>query len=427
MNIEVKKTKALKGAVEIPADKSITQRAFLFSALSKGRCRITNFSKGADCMAALNIIERLGCKIEHINEKELIIDASAALKAPEIPLDCRNSGTAARIVSGILASQNFDSELSGDESLSKRPMKRIITPLELMGAEIIHNDFKLPIKIKGGHLKGIDYISPIASAQVKSCVLAAGLNAEGITSFTEPCKSRNHTELMFKFMGADIKEDGNKIIIKNSMLHPADITVCGDISSAAFFITAALIVPNSDITIKNTGINETRSGILDVYKKMGADIEILNERTVSGEKTADLRVKYSKLKGTVIEGSIIPRLIDEIPAIAAAAALAEGGTVIKDAQDLRNKESDRINAMALGLSSLGADIQETADGLIIQGKKELEGGCKCSSFHDHRIAMSLYTAGLACKKPIQINEFEWVNISFPEFLELFSKITAWAS
>lgn len=422
MNIEVKKAKALKGCIEIPADKSITQRAFLFSALTKGRCRITNFSKGADCMAVLNIIEQLGCKIERINEKELIIDASAALRAPGMPLDCRNSGTAARLVSGILAPQNFNSELSGDESLSKRPMKRIITPLELMGAEIIHNDFKLPFKIKGAHLKGIDYISPIASAQVKSCVLLAGLNADGITSFTEPYKSRNHTELMFKFMGADIKEEGCKTVIKKSQLHPADITICGDISSAAFFITAALIAPNSDITIKNTGINETRSGILDVYKAMGADIEVLNERTISGEKTADIRVKYSKLKGTVIEGSIIPRLIDEIPAIAAAASLADGVTIIKDAQDLRNKESDRIKAIVLELSRLGADIKETPDGLIINGKKELEGGAVCSSFHDHRIAMSLYTAGLACKNPVQINEFEWVNISFPEFLSLFSRL-----
>ncbi len=423
MNITVEKSKPLKGTIEIPADKSITHRAFMFSALTKGKVKVSNFSKGADCISTLNIIKQLGCNIDFCNDKELIIDSSVALKAPSEILDCGNSGTTTRLMAGILAGQSFNSILKGDMSLSKRPMKRVIAPLELMGAKIKHNDYKLPLEIIGSPLKGINYNSPLASAQVKSCLLLAGLYADGETIFSEPYKSRNHTELMFEYMGADIKTDGNTITIKKSQLYPVDIiTVCGDISSAAFFMAAALIVPDSDIMIKNVGINETRSGIIDVFKSMGGNIEIINERLVSNEKVADIRVKYSKLKAVVIEGSIIPRLIDEIPVIAVAASQAEGTTIIKNAQDLRNKEADRITAVQTELSKLGADIQETPDGFIINGKSELQGNCEIECYHDHRIAMSAYIAGLICKKPIKINEFQWVNISFPEFLGLVSKL-----
>lgn len=423
MNITVEKSKPLKGTIEIPADKSITHRAFMFSALTKGKVKVSNFSKGADCISTLNIIKQLGCNIDFCNDKELIIDSSVALKAPSEILDCGNSGTTTRLMAGILAGQHFNSILKGDTSLSKRPMKRVIAPLELMGAKIKHNDYKLPLEIIGSPLKGINYNSPLASAQVKSCLLLAGLYADGETIFSEPYKSRNHTELMFEYMGADIKTDGNTITIKKSQLYPVDIiTVCGDISSAAFFMAAALIVPDSDIMIKNVGINETRSGIIDVFKSMGGNIEIINERLVSNEKVADIRVKYSKLKAVVIEGSIIPRLIDEIPVIAVAASQAEGTTIIKNAQDLRNKEADRITAVQTELSKLGADIQETPDGFIINGKSELQGNCEIECYHDHRIAMSAYIAGLICKKPIKINEFQWVNISFPEFLGLVSKL-----
>lgn len=422
MDINVEKIKTLKGEIEIPSDKSITHRAFMFSALTKGISRITNFSYCEDCISTLKIIEQLGCNIEYLNEKELLINSKEALKAPKVSLNCGNSGTTTRLISGILAGQNFNSKLYGDESLSKRPMKRIIQPLELMGAKILHSDYKLPMEIKGRNLNGIDYISPLASAQVKSCVLLAGLFADGITSFKEPYKSRNHTELMLKHMGADIKEDENKVTIKKSQLNPKEITICGDISSAAFFITAALIIPNSDIILRNVGINETRSGILDVYKSMNADIQILNEKIVSNEKTADIRIRYSDLKSTVIKGGIIPRLIDEIPIIAVVASQAEGTTIITNAQDLRNKEADRISATAGELKKLGADIQETSDGLIINGKTELKGNVECECYHDHRIAMSEYTAGLICKKPIKIKEFQWVNISFPNFLDLFSKL-----
>lgn len=420
MDITVNKTKSLKGTIQIPADKSITHRAFMFSALTKGKVRITNFSKGADCMSTLNIIKQMGCKSEFINEKQLIIDAREALKAPIEALDCGNSGTTTRLMMGILSGQNFNSKLYGDISLSKRPMKRVISPLELMGAKIKHNDYKLPIEIEGTTLQGINYISPLASAQVKSCILLAGLNAQGKTIFSEPYKSRNHTELMFEYMGANIEINKNEICIKKSQLNPVDIEICGDISSAAFFMVAGLIVPNSEITIKNVGINETRSGIIDVLKSMNGNIELVNERIISNEKVADIKVKYSDLKATTIEGEIIPRLIDELPIIAVAATQAEGTTIIKDAQDLRNKEADRITAVKTELKKLGANIEETNDGFIINGKTNLIGDCEIECYHDHRIAMSAYIAGLICEKPIKINEFQWVNISFPEFLELIN-------
>ncbi len=424
MDITIEKSKPLKGSIIIPADKSITHRAFMFSALTKGKAKISDFSKGADCMSTLNIIKQLGVNVEFLNEKELIIDACNALRSPKEALDCGNSGTTTRLMAGILAGQHFNSKLTGDISLSKRPMKRVIAPLEMMGAKIKHNDYKLPIEIFGSNLNGIKYISPLASAQVKSCILLAGLNADGQTIFSEPYKSRNHTELMFEYMGADITINNNTITLKKSQLNPVEITVCGDISSAAFFIIAALIVPGSDIILRNVGINETRSGIIDILKAMNGSIEIQNERVISNEKVADLRVKYSDLKAVTIEGSIIPRLIDEIPVIAVAATQAEGTTIIKDAQDLRNKEADRISAVKTELFKLGADIEETQDGFIINGKKQLKGDCEIECYNDHRIAMSCYVAGLVCKKPIKINEFQWVNISFPEFLNLFSLINS---
>lgn len=422
MDITVNKSKKLRGIIEIPADKSITHRAFMFSSLTKGEMKVSNYSKGADCMSTLKIIEKLGCEIKFINDKEVLVNAKNALKAPLTPLDCGNSGTTTRLMMGLLAGQKFNTKLFGDISLSKRPMKRVIEPLELMGTRFIHNDYKLPLEIIASDLNGINYISPLASAQVKSCLLLAGLNAKGETIFTEPYKSRNHTELMFEYMGADIKINNNSASIKNSQLNPTDINVCGDISSAAFFIVAALITPDSDITIQNVGINETRSGIIDVLKAMNGDIEILNERTISNEKVADIRARYSSLKATTIEGAIIPRLIDEIPVLVIAATQAEGTTIIKDAQDLRNKEADRISAVTNEFKKLGADIIEKNDGFIVNGKTELLGDCEIQCYHDHRIAMSAYTAGLICKKPIKINEFQWVDISFPEFLNLHSKI-----
>lgn len=423
MDIVVNKVNSLKGNIEIPADKSITHRAFMFSALTKGLVKVVNFSKGADCLSTLKIIQQLGCEVEFINEKEVIINSRNALKEPMQPLDCGNSGTTTRLMMGILAGQKFNVKMFGDSSLSKRPMKRVIAPLESMGAKFNHNEYKLPLEIIGTQLNAIEYNSPLASAQVKSCLLLAGLNAEGTTTFIEPYKSRNHTELMFEAMGADIEVCDNKVSIKKSQLNPIDITVCGDISSAAFFMVAGLIVPNSDIIIKNVGINETRAGIIEVLKQMNGNIELLNERVVSNEKVADIRVQYSELKATTIQGDIIPRLIDEIPVICVAASQAEGTTIIKDAQDLRNKEADRITAVQKELSKMGMDITETLDGFVINGKIELIGDCELECYHDHRIAMSCYIAGLICKKPIKIKEFQWVDISFPEFLNLMSELS----
>lgn len=423
MNVVVeKKLTPLNGSIEIPSDKSISHRAAMFSLLTKGNMTITNFSKGADCHSTLGIIKQLGCDVRFKDEKTLIIDSSKAIKASFEPLDCGNSGTTMRLMSGILAGQNFRSELFGDKSLSKRPMKRVIEPLELMGAKIKHNDYKAPLIIEGTNLTGIDYVSPISSAQVKSCLLLAGLFADGVTSVEEPHKSRNHTELMLEYLGADIYVEENKVSIKKSKLISKDISVCGDISSAAFFMVAGLIVPDSEIVIENVGINPTRSGIIDVLKQMNADIEVFNAKFVCNEPVADIRVQYSDLKATTIEGAMIPRLIDEIPILAVAATQAEGITIIKDARDLRNKEADRIKAMVCELKKIGASIEETADGFIINGKTDLAGTAEIECYHDHRIAMSMYVAGLICQKPIKINEFQWVDISFPEFENLMHEL-----
>lgn len=424
-----KNTHGLNGEVIIPADKSISHRAVMFSSLAKGVSTIENFSQGADCISTLEVFKQLGVKAEFKDEKTLIINSTDGIKAPKEDLYCGNSGTTMRLMSGILAGQDFDCVLTGDESLSKRPMGRVIKPLELMGAKIegkntTRQEGKItaPLSIIGTKLQGIDYVSELASAQVKSCVLLAGLHAKGETSFIEPHLSRNHTELMLEYLGADILTEGCKTTVKKSELQSKTITIPGDISSAAFFIVAGLIVPNSDIILKNVGLNPTRTGIIDVVKQMGAQIDILNEQTISNELVGDLRVKSSELKACTIEGEIIPRLIDELPVIAVLATQAEGKTVIKDASDLRNKESDRIKAVVTELKKIGADIEETEDGFIIQGKKPLKGGAQVETYHDHRLAMSLYVAGLLCETSISINEFEWVNISFPEFEGLMEKL-----
>lgn len=415
-------TKGLNGSVTIPADKSISHRAVMFASLAKGKSVIKNFSKGQDPLSSLNVCRILDIDAEFKNDL-LIINSTGKLSAPSSTLDCGNSGTTMRLISGILAGQNFNSTLIGDESLSKRPMKRIIEPLSLMGAEIKSNDFKAPLNIYGQNLHAINYISKLASAQVKSCILLAGLNAEGETNYTEPYISRNHTEIMLKYMGADIYTDKNTVKIKKSELQPRTIEICGDISSAAYFIAAALIVPNSKIILKNIGLNPTRTGILEVTEKMGGNVKILDKKNISGEDVGDVQVSFSDLKACKIEGEIIPRLIDELPAIAVLATQAEGTTVIKDAQDLRNKESDRIKAVVTELKKIGADIKETPDGFIINGKTNLKGGVEVETYHDHRLAMSLFVAGLICEKSILINGFEWVNISFPEFDYLFKTLS----
>ncbi len=411
----------LQGEIIIPSDKSISHRAVIFSSLAKGKSIIKNFSKGQDPVSSLKICQKLGIEAEFKND--LIIKSNGKFTPPTTPLDCGNSGTTMRFFTGILAGQNFNSVLIGDESLSKRPMKRVIEPLTLMGAEIIANEMKAPLKINGKNLHSIEYTSKLASAQVKSCILLAGLNCDGKTVFTEPYISRDHTERMLKFMGANITTKNTTVTIEKSELEPKIFEICGDISSAAYFIAAGLIVPNSKIILKNVGLNPTRTGILDVAKKMGGNIKILDKKIVSGEDVGDIFVSFSDLKACTIEGEIIPRLIDELPVIAVLATQADGSTIIKDAQDLRNKESDRIKTIVTGLQKIGADIEETQDGFIINGKTKLPGGCEVETHHDHRLAMSFYVAGLVSVKPVVVNGFEWVDISFPEFEEMFSKIS----
>ncbi len=423
MDYKTKNAKKLKGSIIIPPDKSISHRAAMFAALTKGVVNIKNFSKGADCHSTLKIVQQLGCEVKFHTDMDLTINAKNALHTPSSDLDCGNSGTTMRMMSGILAGQPFDCTLFGDVSLSKRPMKRVILPLTEMGAKFSHNDYKAPLKITGGKLHAITYNSPLASAQVKSAVLLAGMFADGITTVNEPYQSRNHTELMLKYLEADIVENSlTSTSVRPCILTPKDMEVCGDISSAAFFMVAAAIVKNSKVTIENVGINYTRSGIIDVFKKMGANIELLNERVISGEPVADVKVSYSDLKAVTIEGADIPRLIDEIPVIAVLATQAEGTTVIKDASDLRNKESDRISTIVSQLKSIGADIEERPDGMVINGKTPLKGGIEIDTHHDHRTAMSFYVAGLITEQPLLIKDFEWVNTSFPEFLSLMEKI-----
>lgn len=416
--------KTLNGQITVPADKSVSHRAIIFASLANGKSVIKNFSDGQDPHSTLEICKLLGVDIR-LNNNDVTVISDGKLKAYNndmYPYPCGNSGTTMRLMSGVLAGQNFNSALTGDESLSKRPMKRVIEPLTMMGAKIESQDYKAPLKIFGQKLSGINYVSPLASAQVKSCILLAGLFADGVTKFTEPYLSRNHTEIMLKAMGADILSNDNTVTIKKSELTPIQAEIPGDISSAAFFITAALIVPNSKILIKNVGLNPTRTGILEVVQNMGGSINILDEHEVCGEVVGDIEVEYSELKGCEISGDIIPRLIDEIPVIAVLATQAKGHTVIKDAQDLRNKESDRISTVVNELKKLGANIEETPDGMIIEGKTELSGGVEVETYNDHRLAMSLYVAGLVCKKEILINHFEWVNISFPTFEKLMENI-----
>lgn len=419
-------TSPLTGEITIPADKSIAHRAAIFGALTNGVVRIENFSQGADCKSTLSVLRQLGVEVTYESENNIVISNLNGFQEPNDILDAGNSGTTIRLMSGVLATQSFYSVLTGDESLKKRPMARVIKPLTQMGANIWarDKDTKAPISIKGTNLTPIIYESPIASAQIKSAVILAGLLTEGTTSVIEPFKSRDHSERMLKYLGADISVDGFKVSINKSKLTPKTIKVPGDVSSAAFFLAAGAIVPNSNFIVKNVGLNQTRTGIIDVLEEMGAEIKILNQKTECGEEIGDIQISYSNLKGITIEKEMIPRLIDELPVIAVAATQAEGTTIIKGAEDLRHKESDRIKAICSELGKLGANIEETEDGFIVHGKTKLTGNCTLECYHDHRIAMAGFVAGLIADNPIKINEFEWVNISFPEFAQKFEQLTA---
>lgn len=408
----------LNGEVTIPGDKSISHRAIMLGALADGTTKVSNFLQGADCLSTIDCFRKMGVSIEN-NIDTVLIKGNGlhGLKEPSSILDVGNSGTTTRLMSGILAAQNFTVTVNGDASIQKRPMKRIMTPLSMMGSDIVSlngNDCA-PLKISGKPLKGIHYNSPVASAQVKSSILLAGLYADGETSVTEPYVSRNHTELMFDSFGVSVKTSGTTATVSPAdKLNAQEIIVPGDISSAAFFIVAGLIVPNSEIIIKNVGINPTRDGILRVCKDMGASITYENIKEGNGEPTADLVVRTSQLHGTTVGGEIIPTLIDEIPAIAILACFANGKTIIKDAQELKVKESNRIDVMVENLSKMGASITATDDGMIIDGGKPLHGAVIDSKL-DHRIAMSFAIAGLMADGETDIIGAECVEISYPTF------------
>lgn len=424
----VQKNGPLKGKVSVPGDKSISHRAVMLGALAEGRTEINNFLMGEDCLSTISCFRQMGIHIEEdAKNKRVTVYGKGlyGLKAPEDTLYAGNSGTTVRLLSGILCGQNFSSVITGDASIRKRPMDRIITPLKQMGADIesINNNGCAPLQIKGPKnksLKGIRYNSPVASAQVKSCLLLAGLYADSETYVTEPAASRNHTELMLSYFGARVKVSGNTAGVEpRPVLTGKKINVPGDISSAAYLIAAALIVPGSEILIENVGINPTRAGILKVCSAMGADIKLLNIKKEGGESSADILVRHSDLCGTEIGGNIIPALIDEIPVIAVLACFAKGKTVIKDAQELRVKESDRIETTVKNLAAMGADVAATEDGMIINGGRPLHGAVIDPKL-DHRIAMAFTVAGLMAEGNTDILNPECVNISFPGFFEMVS-------
>ena len=410
--------KPLKGELSVPGDKSISHRAVMFGSLASGTTEITHFLKGADCLSTIGCFRQMGVEIEEQKDRILVRGRGLhGLSAPSSVLDCGNSGTTTRLISGILAGQSFSSQLTGDASIRKRPMGRIIRPLRQMGASIesLSGNDCAPLRIEGQPLHAISYDSPVASAQVKSCVLLAGLYADGPTSVTEPALSRNHTELMLSSLGAELTRRGTTATINpEPVLTGTSIHVPGDISSAAFFLAAGLMVPGSEILLKNVGINPTRDGILRVIRAMGGSLEILNRTNSGGEEAADLLVRSSSLHGTVLEGELIPTLIDEIPVIAVLAAFAEGTTIIRNAEELKVKESNRLDIMVDGLSRMGADIEGTDDGMIIRGGKSLHGAV-IDSHLDHRIAMSFAVAALAADGETEILDADCVNISYPEF------------
>ena len=411
-------TNPLHGELTIPGDKSISHRSVMFASLAKGTSHIKGFLPGADCLSTIHCFRQMG--IEIYQEESMVTvtgQGMRGLKKPKSILDCGNSGTTTRLISGILAGQNFTSTLTGDESIQKRPMKRIILPLTQMGASIasLRDNGCAPLQITGRPLHGITYHSPVASAQVKSAILLAGLYAEGKTYVIEPSVSRNHTEIMLKAFGADVScHDTTASVHYTDELFASNIEVPGDISSAAYFIVAALMIPNSDIILHNVGINPTRDGLLRAIEMMGGKIEILSIKNEDTEAIADLRIKSQNLHGATFGGDIIPAMIDEIPALAALACFAEGETIIKDAEELKVKESNRIKVMVEELSKMGAQIEETEDGMIIHGKHSLHSA-QIDSHKDHRIAMTFSILSRAIGQDLPIIDKDCVKISYPNF------------
>ena len=417
----------LKGTFELIGDKSISHRAIMFSSIAKGKTKITNFLMGQDCLSTIDCFRKMGVDIS-IDNRNVIVNGVGltGLNKPKDVLDVGNSGTTIRLLSGILAGNDFESILIGDESIAKRPMKRVTDPLREMGCRIEGKDDAnyTPIKIYGGNLNGIDYKMPVSSAQVKSALILASLYANNSSIIREKSRSRNHTEIMLNSFGADIKVNNLDINVNpiEELYSPEEINVVGDISSAAFIIAGATIVPRSEVIIKNVGLNETRTGILEVLSNMNGNFEIINKRLSNGEFVGDLVVRYSdNLIGTTIDSDLIPRLIDEIPIIAIMATQAEGQTIIKDAKELKVKESNRIKAMVDNLKKMGSDIEELDDGMIIKGKNKLNGAY-INTFNDHRIAMAFSIASLISNGEVKLDNKSCIDISFPGYLNLLNTL-----
>jgi 3-phosphoshikimate 1-carboxyvinyltransferase len=417
MEQKVRQSRALRGEVVPPGDKSISHRAAILNGIAFGRGMVNNFSPSADFLSTISCLRALGVEIEDQGTSVAVFGKGmGGLTESRDVLDAGNSGTTMRLLTGLLSAQPFLSIITGDQSLRSRPMDRLIRPLRLMGADIWGRDrgSRAPLAIKGGQLHGIQYQLPIASAQVKSAILLAGLFAQGDTTIEEPAFSRDHTERLLKAMGGEIEVEGRRITISPSSLSAIDLHIPGDLSSAAFWLVAGAIHPHAEIKIRDVGVNPKRSGIIDVLKAMGADLRVENERVEGGEPIADISIRSSSLVATHVAGEIVPRLIDEIPVLAVAACVAEGTTVIRDAQELRVKEADRIATTAKELSKFGAEIEELPDGMVIQGGKRLRGA-ECYSHQDHRLAMSLGVAALVAEGETVIHGAEAVNFSDPGF------------
>ena len=422
MNITIKQAAHLEGAVTVPGDKSISHRAAIFGALAQGTTRIENFLRAGDTGSTLACLKQLGAQIE--DDGEIISVTGGALEATGQTLDCGNSGTSMRLLMGVLSGHEGGSTLVGDASLSRRPMDRVRIPLEKMGAQIsgVGEKNTPPIEVRGGNLRGIHYDSPVASAQVKSAILLAGLQAEGKTSVSEPSRSRDHTEQMLRGFGAQISCDGLRVEITPSQLKAADVRVPGDVSSAAFFWCAAALRPGWKARVNGVGLNPTRSGVLDVLRNMGAEIKIENQIESGGELRGDVTVTGNELRATRIAGELIPRLIDELPVLALVATQAIGETTIADAHELRVKESDRIAIISAELRKLGAQIEEREDGMIISGETKLKGATVTSPHGDHRIAMTLMVAGLVAEGETIVENADAIASSFPNFPELLENL-----
>jgi len=424
---KVRAARALEGEVYPPGDKSISHRAVILNSIAQGNARVSNFSQAGDCLATVSCLRALGVEIESGEVGELFVRGvgKEGLKEAEDVLDAEDSATTMRILTGLLAAQQFLSVITGDESLRSRPMSRVIQPLRLMGARIWgrSGDSRAPLVIKGGQLHGIRYQLPVASAQLKSALLLAALFAKGDTIIKEPMPSRDHTERLLKAMGAEIEVAADTIALSPSRLNAVDLIIPGDISSAAFWLVAGAVHPQASIRLLNTGVNPTRSGIIDVLRSMGADLMVQNERVLNGEPVADLEVRSGALNGVEIGGSFIPRLIDELPLIALAACLARGKTVIRDAQELRVKETDRISATVGELLKMGAKAEELPDGMVIYGGGKLRGS-SCDSHRDHRLAMMLGIAALIAEGETEIDNAEVADISYPAFWQDLEKLSS---